>query len=55
VADFTVKVVAATPPNVTLVVPVREVPVIMTKVPTGPLVGVKLVMVGSPIPVSEVV
>jgi hypothetical protein len=55
VADFTVKVVAATPANVTLVVPVREVPVIVTKVPAGPLVGVKLSMVGSPTPVSEVV
>jgi hypothetical protein len=40
------KLVAATPPKRTAVAPVRFVPVIVTTVPTGPLVGVKLVMVG---------
>jgi hypothetical protein len=32
--------------NLTAVAPVRVVPVIVTLVPTGPLVGVKLVIVG---------
>lgn len=39
VSEFTVKVVALTPPNVTLVAPVRLLPVIVTTVPTLPLVG----------------
>jgi hypothetical protein len=32
--------------NLTEVAPVKFVPVIVTEVPTGPLVGVKLVIVG---------
>ena len=39
--------VAAVPFTVTAVAPVRLVPVIVTCVPAGPLVGVKLVMVGA--------
>src|SRR5467141_1240169 len=45
VAEFTVKL-ALTPLNVTAVAPVKFVPLIVTLVPTGPLVGVKLVIVG---------
>ena len=37
---------ALTPLNVTPVAPVKFVPVIVTLVPTGPLEGVKLVIVG---------
>lgn len=37
---------AILPPNITLVVPVKFVPLIVTCVPTGPLGGVKLVIVG---------
>ena len=48
VEELTVKVVADTPPNVTEVAPVRFVPVMTTLVPTGPLVGLKLVIVGEP-------
>ena len=44
--EFTVNVVALTPPNVTFVAPVKLVPEIVTTVPTGPLVGVKPVTVG---------
>ena len=40
------KVVALTPLNETAVAPVKFVPLIVTLVPTGPLVGVKLVIVG---------
>jgi hypothetical protein len=40
VAESTWKVVAATPPNVTAVAPVKALPVTSTFVPTGPLVGV---------------
>jgi hypothetical protein len=39
--------VAATPLNVTDVVPTKFVPVIVTAVPEGPLAGVKLVIVGA--------
>ena len=46
VAELTVKLVALTPLNVTAVAPVKFVPVIVTVLPTGPLVGVKLVIVG---------
>ena len=46
VSESTVKVVAFTPLNVTLVVPVKLVPVIVTGVPTGPLVGLKLRIAG---------
>ena len=44
--DVTVKVVALVPLNRTAVTPVKVVPVIVTTVPTSPLVGVKLVIVG---------
>jgi len=46
VAEVTVKL-ALTPLNVTVVAPVKFVPLIVTLVPTGPLVGVKLVIVGA--------
>ena len=45
VAEVTVKL-ALTPLNATAVAPVKFVPLIVTLVPTGPLVGVKLVIVG---------
>src|SRR5438552_542155 len=45
VAEFTVKL-ALVPLNSTVLAPVKLVPLIVTLVPTGPLVGVKLVMVG---------
>ena len=38
---------AAVPLNVTAVAPVKFVPLIVTLVPTGPLVGAKLVIVGA--------
>ena len=38
---------APVPLNVTAVAPVKAVPLIVTLVPTGPLVGVKLVIVGA--------
>ena len=38
---------AVTPPNVTAVAPVKAVPVTVTTVPTGPLVGVKDESVGA--------
>jgi len=41
-----VKLVALTPLNATAVAPVKFVPVIVTPVPTGPLVGVKPAIVG---------
>ena len=46
VSEFTVKLAASTPPNVTLVVCARPVPSIATMVPTDPLEGM-LVTVGS--------
>jgi len=46
VALTTANVVAATPPIETDVAPVRFVPVTEIEVPTAPLVGLKLVMVG---------
>src|SRR5437667_6955909 len=46
VAEVTVKL-ALTPLNVTVVAPVKFVPLIVTLVPTGPLVGAKLVIVGA--------
>ena len=45
-SESTENVVAFTPPKVTLVVPVKLVPEIVTGVPTGPLVGLKLRMTG---------
>jgi hypothetical protein len=53
VAEVTVKVVAATPPKVTDVAPVNAPPVIVTTVPTLPLVGEKLLIHG-PAPVETV-
>jgi len=47
VAELTVNMVAAVPLNLTTVAPVRFVPVIVTVVPTGPLVGVKEDIVGA--------
>ena len=41
------KLEALTPLNRTAVAPVKSVPLIVTLVPTGPLVGVKLVIVGA--------
>ena len=38
---------APTPVNATAVAPVKFVPLIVTLVPTGPLVGAKLVIVGA--------
>jgi hypothetical protein len=46
VAEVTVNAALA-PLNVTAVAPVKFVPLIVTLVPTGPLVGVKLVIVGA--------
>ena len=45
---------ALTPLNITTVAPVKFVPLIVTLVPTGPLVGVKLVIVGAPTSVVNV-
>ena len=45
VAELTVYV-ALTPPNVTDVAPVKLVPLIWTAVPTSPIAGAKLVIVG---------
>jgi hypothetical protein len=47
VEELTVKVVALVPLNFTAVAPVRLVPVITTLVPTPPLVGEKLAIVGA--------
>ena len=47
------KVVAPVPLKATAVAPVRLVPVITTLVPTGPLVGLKLVIVGAAATVKE--
>ncbi len=51
VAEFTTKV-AKKPANFTAVAPVKFVPVMTTEVPTGPLVGVKNVIVGAGIAVK---
>ena len=47
VAFVTVKLPAAIPLNLTAVTPVNPAPVMVTFVPTPPLVGVKLVTVGA--------
>jgi hypothetical protein len=47
VPEFTVKAVAAVPLNFTELAPKNPVPVIVTTVPTGPLVGEKDVIVGT--------
>ncbi len=46
VSEPTVTTVAFTPPNVTFVVCLRLTPVMVTRVPAGPLVGLKLVICG---------
>jgi hypothetical protein len=46
VSDFALKLVTSMPLNFTEVACVKKVPVIVTEVAMGPLVGVKLVMVG---------
>jgi hypothetical protein len=46
VDETTLNVVEETPLNFTLVVPVKFVPMMVTDVPTGPLVGVNEVIVG---------
>ena len=46
------KLTALVPLNVTAVAPVKAVPLIVTVLPTGPLVGVKLVIVGAGITVK---
>jgi hypothetical protein len=50
---FTVKLVAAVPPNFTAVAPVKLAPVIDTLVPEQPLVGEKLDTVGPEPPALE--
>ena len=45
VSDTTEKALAARPLNLTAVVPVKPLPAIVTIVPTGPLVGDRLVIV----------
>jgi hypothetical protein len=54
VAEFTVKPVAAVPPNCTAVAPVNPVPVMVTEVPpaTGPEAGATEVTVGAGIQVN---
>ena len=52
--EFTVKAVAGVPLKATAVVPVNPLPVIVTLVPTGPLVGVKEVMLGATMTVKSV-
>ena len=47
VADTTLKDVAAVPPKLTAVAPVKFVPVMITVAPAPTLVGVKLVRVGA--------
>jgi hypothetical protein len=46
VAEFTVNVVALTPPNVTFDAPVKPVPTIVTGVPTEPDVGLNEITAG---------
>ena len=45
VGEFTVNV-ALTPLNRTAVAPLKSLPLMLTRAPTGPIVGVKLVIVG---------
>lgn len=47
VAETTVKLAAFTPPKRTCVAPVKPVPLIVTNVPIGPLVGINDVIVGA--------
>ena len=46
ISESTVKEVALIPPNVTLLAPVKPLPVMVTEVPTGPLVGLNVVIFG---------
>jgi len=46
---------ALTPLNITAVAPVKFVPLIVTLVPTAPLVGVKPVIVGAPVPLPPAI
>jgi hypothetical protein len=46
VSESTVKLVAATAPNVTFVLPVRLTPVITTGIPTAPLLGLNVLIDG---------
>jgi hypothetical protein len=54
VADATVNA-ATLPLNVTAVAPVRFAPLIVTLAPSAPLVGVKLVMVGTVVKLAALV
>ena len=47
VSEVTVNLAALTPLNLTAVAPVKFVPLIVTLLPTGPLVGVNVVIVGA--------
>jgi hypothetical protein len=55
VALLTVKLLAATLLKLTVVAPVKLVPVIVTTVPTGPVAGLKLVMVGGGITTKSLI
>ena len=55
VALTTTNDVAAVPPKLTAVAPVKFVPVIVTAVPTAPLAGERFVIVGADINVNELV
>src|SRR5207302_1782813 len=46
VGEFTVNVAALTPLNRTAVAPLKSLPLMLTLAPAGPIVGVKLVIVG---------
>jgi hypothetical protein len=49
VAEFTVKLAAFVPPNLTIIfVPVKLVPVIVTAAPVAAVVGVNELIVGVP-------
>ena len=52
-SEITAKL-AALPLNVTAVAPMKLVPLIVTLVPTGPLAGVKLAIVGAIVKVAAV-
>ena len=47
-SETTERAAAAVPLKVTWVAPVKFVPVMVTAVPTGPLVGVNTVIIGGP-------
>jgi hypothetical protein len=53
VFETTVKLVAATPPKVTFVAPVRLMPVMVTFVPVGPMSGLKFVIWGITFAVAQ--